>query len=370
MFEFLVKIDNAIAVNNTQLLENGTRSNADLDPTSEKDRTWRTYNYVLIWFQSSLNITEWNSGATLIKSSGLIFWKTMIAGIVADIIGGLFVIFNSRAGSSYHIGYPIILRSVFGVYGYYFYVIVRGFVAVIWYSVQTYYGGCVLDVLLRCVFGHKWMDIPNHIPENQAITTRLMAAFALFWLIQLPIMFIHPKHIRHFFTFKAICLPWATIGLLIYCCVEGNGPGNFDVGVEINRSSSAEGWGFMLTINSILGSIAAMIINQPDVARYAKKPSSCFFPQFFGFFISKVAVLLFSIVATAAMYRVTGVAYWNFWDLLNAILDLHWTAGARTGIFFVSAAFVIGTFGTNLFGNAIPFSADISGLFPRYFTIK
>ena len=349
--------------------EDSIRSNKDLDPTNVEGRTWQTYNFFLVWFQSSLNVTIWNSGASLIKSTKLVYWQTMIASVIATLIGGLFVMWNSRAGATYHVGYPVLLRATYGVWGYYLFVIIRGFVAILWFAVQTYYGGCLVDVVLRCIFGHKWVNIPNHISESQGITTRLMVAFFLFWLIQWPVILTHPTKIRHFFTFKAIALPWATLGIFIYCVVVGKGPGNFDLGIPIVTKPSQVGWNFMFAINSILGSISAMIINQPDVARYAKKKSAPLLPQFIGFMLSKVAIQLFAMVAVASYYRVSGETYWSLWDLLNGILDRHWTAGARTGCFFVAAAFGIGNMGTNLFGNALPFAADMTGLFPKYINI-
>lgn len=368
--DWLSRFNDKISIKNTDEKEYGIRSNKDLDPTNVEDRTWRTYNFFLVWFQSSLNVTIWNSGASLIRNSQISYWKTMIASVVATFIGGVFVMWNSRAGAVYHVGYPVLLRSTFGVWGYYLFVIIRGFVAILWFAVQTYYGGCLLDVVLRCIFGHKWYNIENHIPAEQGITTRLMVAFLLFWICQWPVMVIHPKNIRHFFTFKALALPWATLGIFIYCCVVGHGPGKFDMGIKILEQPSQVGWRFMMCINSILGSISAMIINQPDVARYCRKPSAPLLPQFFGFMLSKVAIQLFAMVAVASYYRVSGVAYWNLWDLLNGILDRHWTAGARTGCCLVAGAFCIGNMGTNLFGNALPFAADMTGLFPKYINIR
>ena len=364
------KINARIVLENTDTKDEGIRSNSDLDPTNVEGRTWKTYNFFLVWFQSSLNVTIWNSGASLIKNTKIVYWQTMIASVIGTLIGGLFVMWNSRAGATYHVGYPVLLRSTFGVWGYYFFVIIRGFVAILWFAVQTYYGGCLLDVVFRCIFGHKWWNIENHIPLEQGITTRLMAAFLLFWLAQWPVMIIHPTKIRHFFTFKAIALPWATLGIFIYCVVVGKGPGNFDLGFEVVTKPSQVGWNFMMCINSILGSISAMIINQPDVARYSKTTSAPLLPQFVGFMLSKVAIQLFAMVAVASYYRVSGVTYWNLWDRLFGILDQHWTAGARTGCCFVAGALWIGNLGTNLFGNALPFAADMTGLFPKYINIK
>lgn len=60
----------------------------------------------------------------------------------------------------------------------------------------------------------------------------------------------------------------------------------------------------------------------------------------------------------------------NVWDLLNAILVHFWTPAARCAVFLVSLAFLFSVLGTNLGSNSIPFGADLTGLFPRYLTIR
>jgi hypothetical protein len=39
-------------------------------------------------------------------------------------------------------------------------------VAVLYMSIQTLYASYFVNVMLRCVFGHKWTDVPN---RTQAI---------------------------------------------------------------------------------------------------------------------------------------------------------------------------------------------------------
>jgi NCS1 family nucleobase:cation symporter-1 len=70
------------------------------------------------------------------------------------------------------------------------------------------------------------------------------------------------------------------------------------------------------------------------------------------------------------MQAAYGVAYWNIWDLFEAILDHHFGAGARAGIFFAALAFYLGVFATNFGANSIPFGSDMTGLFPKWLTIR
>lgn len=64
-----------------------------------------------------------------------------------------------------------------------------------------------------------------------------------------------------------------------------------------------------------------------------------------------------------------GDAYWNPYDLLNGILDRHYTSSARAGIFFASASFAFATLGTSIACNFIPFAADVTCMLPKYINI-
>lgn len=363
------KVDNFFKVkDDTEQSPDTLRSNRDLKPTPPEERTWHRYNYGLVWFQSSFNVNEWNTGASLMQSTGLPHGQILGASILGIFLACFFTVVNARPGSSYHLGYNVLARSTFGIYLGYFFVFVRFFVALIWFGVQTYYGSKMLDVVFRCMFGYKWVNLPNHLPLSADITTKGMVAFFIYWLLQLPLMWCHPKQIRWFFLVKAFILPFATLGLFIFCVVRGDGPGDWSIGIEaIQTTSTGNAW--MSIINTIFGTLSPMIINQPDIARYAKKKSDTVIPQAMGFIPAKIMVLVFGMVSTCSIYRAYGSVYWNLWDLFGAILDNEWSAGSRTGIFFVALSYTVGTAGTNVFANSIPFATDLAGLLPKYFTI-
>lgn len=365
----LKKFDNFIKVkddseDDPMLLQ----SNKDLKPTPPEERTWKVKDFILLWFQSSFNINEWNTGASLIKETGLPHGQVIGAAVFAIFLSCFFVVVNARVGSSFHIGFNVFAKSVYGIYLGLFFVFVRAFVALIWFAVQSYYGSRCLDVMLRCIFGYKWTDIPNNIPISQDITTRGLVAFFLYWLIQMPLMWCHPRQIRLFFRVKAFILPFATLGIFLFCCIKGGGPGSWSIGEEIQRTNTV-GNEWMSIINSVFGTLSPMIINQPDIARYAKRKQDVVIPQAIGFIPSKIMMLVFGMVATVSIRRAYGEMYWNMWDLFGAILDHSWTAGARTAICLCAFSFALGTAGTNIFANSIPLAADLVGLLPKYITI-
>lgn len=67
---------------------------------------------------------------------GLNWWQAIIVIFVSQLISSVAMYFNSRCASVYHIGYPVVARSVFGMYGSYYFVGARAALAIIWYGVQ------------------------------------------------------------------------------------------------------------------------------------------------------------------------------------------------------------------------------------------
>ena len=98
-------------------------SNQDLDPTPPEKRTWRWWNYCTFYF--SLSFGNWILGSTMI-GIGLNWWQSIVVIFLSQLISSIAMMFNSRCASVYHIGYPIVARSVFGMWGSYYYVGARG----------------------------------------------------------------------------------------------------------------------------------------------------------------------------------------------------------------------------------------------------
>ncbi|KAF3049067.1 hypothetical protein E8E11_010127, partial [Didymella keratinophila] len=73
---------------------------------------------------------------------------------------------------------------------------------------------------------------------------------------------------------------------------------------------------------------------------------------------------------TAAATGVLGKSYWNVWDLYDAILNEYGTPGARAGMVFASFGMMLAVLITNAGSNSLPVGADLTGIFPRWLTIK
>lgn len=186
-------------------------------------------------------------------------------------------------------------------------------------------------------------------------------------------MWVHPRHIHYIFTVKGFTMPIAAFAIFGWCMANGGGLKAMDMASEVGRQTANVlplGWSIMSGINVIMGGLSPMLVNQPDLARYCAKPRDAGPLQGVSVFVSSVLVFFLGLAATTSMQARWGTAYWNIWDLLDSILDHYWTPGGRAGVFFVALAFLLGVFATNFGANSIPFGADMTGLFPKWLTIR
>ncbi|KIW25907.1 uncharacterized protein PV07_09043 [Cladophialophora immunda] len=367
---FLRRLDQRIQTQESRIQKReGTRrwGNEDLDPTPVQQRTWRHWNYFMFFWAVSFNPNQWNTGSSLVNQ-GLKWWQALLSIAVGNLLCSVVLVIQSRGPAVYHIGYPAFVRASAGMFGSLWFIFLRGCVAIIYFATQTFYAGKLFDVMLRCAFGHNWQDIPNHLPESAGITTRGLAAFFLYWAVQLPFMLIHPQRAKWLYTIKSTIAPPVLIAVFGYV-VGKNGGLTGSSQITKTSTTTALGWAFMNGINSVCGSISPEIMSNADLARYAHKPSDAAWAQAVGIFTSKTFVIFMGIACSSASMNLWGTAYWNMWDLLGAILDHNWNAGARTAIFLVCLIQALAVMATNLASNCLPVGADLTGLFPRYFNI-
>lgn len=286
---------------------------------------------------------------------------------------------------------PVLVRSVMGMYGSYFFIFIRAAVCIIWYGIQTFYAGNILSVMLRCIFGSSWQNFDNKLSPSANVTSKQLLTFFIAWLMQFPFvsvvsiafltarlanlaqMWVHPRNIHYVFTVKGLVMPVAAFAVFGWCMANGGGLGAMDLASEEGQFSASVtplGWSIMAGINTIFGSLSPMLVNQPDLARYCKQSRDAGPTQGVSVFASSVIVFFLGMASTTSIQAKWGVAYWNVWDLFEAILDHHFSAGARAGIFFAALAFYLGVFATNFGANSIPFGSDMTGLFPKWLTIR
>lgn len=212
--------------------------------------------------------------------------------------------------------------------------------------------------------------MPNTLPASASITTRKFVACFIVWIGTYPAMAFKVHKMRHLWTIKALVIPPITVGFFIYCMVVGS-KGAVSYSSTVQPLSGANlGWAFVYAVQAIIGSFSPLIASNPDIARYAQKPSATVWPQFFAIVFWKTMICLIGIFGTNAIAYKYGTTYWNLWDICDVILTNNWNAGARVAIFLFAVPMAFSEQVKNLSANMISFGADSACLLPKYLNIN
>ncbi|KAM6503540.1 Permease for cytosine/purines, uracil, thiamine, allantoin domain containing protein [Amanita muscaria] len=304
-------------------------SNEDLTPVPPEKRKWAGRNFIFFWISDSFNVNTWMIASSMIQL-GLSWWQAWICVWLGYGIVGPFVALNARQGAIFHIPFPVVIRTSFGVFGSLWCTFNRGVMACIWYGVQASIGGDCVKVMLRAIWPSV-NNIPNHLPASSGTTTRDFMCFFLFWLISLPAIWFPIHQIRHLFTVKSIVVPIAGITFFVWVIVKAKG-----VGPIISQPATVQG--------------SELAWNAPDFASRATTPSAAFLPQLFSVPITFSLVSFLGIIVSSSSVAIYGEAVWSPVTLLDMFLDGNPSHATRFGVWFISASFIIAQLGYFLHG--------------------
>lgn len=343
--------------------------NRDLKPVEEDRRVWSWYNYLYFWLADCFNINTWQVAATGMQL-GLNWWQCWLTVWIGYTWAAAYVVLNSRFGTAYHLSFPITVRASFGIYFSLWPVINRIVLAIVWYAVQAWLGAQPISLMLQAIFGKDLPSrIPNHFGSPNATTYQFMCFF-IFWVISIPFVLVAPHNIRHLFTVKAVLIPFAAFGFLIWTLKRSHG--NIALGTlnDIAPHGSDFSWIFVRSLMACISNFAALIINAPDFGRFAVSPRSSLIPQLVAIPLFFAITCLIGILVTAAGYHLYGVNYWSPLDVLQQFLETTFTRGTRAGVFLISFVFALAQLGTNISANSLSCGTDMTSIFPRYINIK
>lgn len=240
--------------------------------------------------------------------------------------------------------------------------------AIIWFGVQSSIGGNCMELILRSIFGN---DLNTRIPNTiggDAISSFGVLSFFLFWLFQLPFIWLPPHKVRHLFTVKAIVAPICGIAFLIWTLVKADGGGPV-IRQKSTISGAAFGWAFVNSTMNSLSNFATLIVNAPDFSRMANKPKAAVYSQMIALPVTFSITCLIGVLVSSASTVLFGETFWNPLDVLSGLLN-QYDSKSRCGVFFISFGFVIAQIGTNISANSLSAGTDMTALLPKYINIR
>ncbi|KIK52903.1 hypothetical protein GYMLUDRAFT_77689 [Collybiopsis luxurians FD-317 M1] len=341
--------------------------NEDLLPVPREKQTWKHHNFTAFWIADSFNVNTWMIASSMIQA-GLSWWQAWICVWIGYGIVAPFIVLNARPGAIFHVTFPVVARTSFGLYGSLWCTFNRGVMACVWYGVQASIGGTCMFVMLRAMWP-SINNIPNGLPESAGITTKEMLAFFLFWFISLPAIWFPVHQIRHLFTVKAIVTPIAGLVFFVWCIVKAKGVGPI-IRQPGTMHGSELGWGMVANLMSCISNMATLLTNAPDFASRAHSPSAALWPQLFSVPLTFSIVSFIGIIVSSSSQTIYGETIWSPIDLLNKFLDDSPSHATRFGVWFIAFAFIIAQVRTNISANSVSAGCDLTSLFPRFLNIR
>lgn len=224
-----------------------------------------------------------------------------------------------------------------------------------------------MKLMIRAIWT-SYEQLPNSMPDSSGTNTRDFLSFFLFWLCSLPAIWFPVHQIRHLFTVKAYFVPVAGVAYFIWVIVKAHGIGPI-VHRGSTKSGGALGWAIISGIMSSIANFSTLIVNDPDFARFARKPRDAMWSQFItipvGFAVTSFIGIIVSSSSTVIYHR----TIWNPLELLSEFLNGA-NGAARFGVFMIALAFALAQLGTNIAANSVSAGTDMTALLPRYLNIR
>jgi nucleobase:cation symporter-1, NCS1 family len=333
-------------------------ANADLVPVAAARRTWTTYNYFALWIGMSHNLATYALAASLI-AVGMSPWQALFTIAVGNVIVLLPMLLNSHAGTKYGIPFPVFARAFYGLRGANFPAILRALVACGWFGIQTWIGGEGVYVIVGKLAGHGWTAAATL--DGQPWT--LWLSFAVFWVIQVGIIWRGMDAVRRFENWAAPAVLVVFLALLGWILAKAGGLG------PLLSQPSHLGWGsrfwpvFAPSLMAMIAFWSTLSLNIPDFTRFSRSQRGQAVGQVLGLPTTMTFFCLLAILITSGAAK---IYHTTIWDPVLLAARLSNPAVVILGLLTV----LIATVSVNVAANVVSPSYDFSNLAPRVISFR
>ncbi len=345
--------------------------NQDLAPVPIAKRTWTTYNYLALWIGMSHNIPTWGLAAGLV-AIGMAWYQAIFTIMLANIIVLAPMLLNSHAGTKYGIPYPVFARASFGVYGANLAALLRAGIACGWFGIQTWIGGEAVWTVVGAIFGANswWLTADKlQLGFGNAQPWTLWLSFAIFWVLQISIIYRGMDAVRRFENWAAPFVLVVAFFLLIWMWAQAGGLG------DLIQDNGSLGWGssfWLIFFPSLMGMIAfwsTLSLNMPDFTRFGRSQRSQAIGQTLGLPTTMTVFPLIAVLVTSATKTVYGEYIWDPVALVGKFNQ----NGSILEILVVILALVtlsVATLSVNVAANTVSPSYDFSNAWPKRISFR
>ncbi len=330
-----------------------TLYNRDLAPVPLKEKNWTWWAYAAIWMGIVHNINQWIIVSIMIQQ-GMSFWQAL--GVVCFAFGIAFIVLvaNSIAGAKYGVPFPVLIRSAFGPKAALIPIFIRGVLGVFWFGVFMYLASETVDVAFGAIIP-GWSNL-----ENISILG-MEANMAIGYVISIVLHFFLITHgIERIKKFELVAGPLimvVALGLVFWAMSKAGG---FMPLVSIESTVPEDKFWklFFLSATGIIGTVATLIVNIPDLTRFSRSQKDQVIGQFIGVPLMFIFFSIISLLVTIGSVIAFGEA---IFDPIHVIERLE-----NPIIVFICALVLLASvLGLNAATNAVAVGYDLAAVAPK-----
>jgi NCS1 family nucleobase:cation symporter-1 len=333
--------------------------NHDLAPVPVGQRNWSTWDYAALWISMAHCIPTYTLASDMI-GQGMAWWQALVTILVGNLIVLVPILLNSHPGTKYGIPFPVFARAAYGTTGANLPALMRALIACGWFGINAWIGGEALQVFITSLWPgwHDLLGVASYPLKNYPNTQWI--AFALFWALNIFIIFRGMELLRRVERFAAPFVLVMTAALLAWMLSEAGG-----LGPILERSSFEPSdkhptlMGVM--IPALTGTIAfwsTLSLNMPDFTRYGRSQRE----QAVG---QTVALPSTMTVFAAMGIMITSATWIIYKEPIANPIALTAKFDNRLIVAVATFTIVIATLAVNIAANVVSPANDFANAFPK-----
>ena len=336
-------------------------NNPDLAPVPADQRTWGRWNFAAIWLGMVHNIFGFTVVGSLM-ASGLSAMQALVSVFITCLIQFGFLVLTGRVGSRFGIPFPVWARSAFGLRGTNIPAILRGINGVIWFGIQNFLGGSVLNVLFGQV-SPQWKSMGDTVFFGLGLD--LWLSLAAFWIISFLVVRHGVDTIRRFESWAGPSVLIVMLGLVVWAIDAGDGLGPVFAASSSHETPSAfVAYGLVPAVVTFMNAgFITMILNYPDITRFASSNREQSIGTLIGLPFGTFLYYGMAAIIVSGTEAATGEVLWNPADVLAA---LNMPIVTIIGAILLTVA----TMSVNVVSNLVSPAYDLCNLFPKVFNFR
>ncbi|KAF8852002.1 hypothetical protein BDZ45DRAFT_807858 [Acephala macrosclerotiorum] len=315
-------------------------------------------------------------------TNGLTAGQAIGAMLVGGVICAIVTWLCGEPGIKYHLGFPMMSRATFGMYGSFFIVVLKCFTNFLYCRIQTHWGGLATHIILAAI-PQSYHHMKKTFPTSANITTADLVGTVYFCCF-VPLLLIKPHKLHYFSVFSFFSVIATIIGMFIWAMAANHGAGdlvapakNLSRGVVLITSGSwslAGGgdtaFAFIQTICTVCGSFTDSSIRHSDWSRCARTPSAIRVSIWVACPVVLTLTAMSGVFVTSAARAMHGEIIWQPLNLLLYIQKTDYSPHVRAGTFFAGLGWFLSQLAVSISLNSVSAGMDLAAVLPQFLNVR